>query len=175
MTLTALGPVKCCHSLLLCRMRQKPKVDIVLVKTIEFEELMAASQDAGLLPDEDVEWRVPSRHSSSSLGGDQQALKDSPASSGEAAVPGDGSADGSANGSPELAADDGRPQLAPKDSLPSSGIPALPGDGSDEGSPELPPDGLPGGGSGDLPGDGSGDDQALHRPQTRFSSPSGAQ
>lgn len=130
-------------------MRQKPKVDIVLVKTIEFEELMAASQDASLLPDEDVGWLPPSRHSSSSLGGDQQALKDSPASSREPALPGDSSA----NGSPESPGDDGRPQLAPKGSLPSSGIPELPGDGSDEGSPELPPDGLPSGGSSDLPGD----------------------
>ena len=89
-------------------MRQKPKVDIVLVKTIEFEELMAASQDASLLPDEDVGWLPPSRHSSSSLGGDQQALKDSPASSREPALPGDSSA----NGSPESPGDAGGPQVA---------------------------------------------------------------
>ena len=151
-------------------MRQKPKVDIVLVKTVEFEELMADSQDASLLPDEDVAWRPGSRHSSSSLGGDQQALKDSPASSGEPALPGDGSADGS----PELPSNDSRPQLAPKDSLHSSGIPALPGDGSEEGSPELPPESLPSSGSDNLPGGNGRDDQALRRPQTEFSSPSGA-
>ena len=170
----ALCPVRCSCSLLLCRMRQKPKVDIVLVKTIEFEELMAASQDASLLPDEDVEWRPGSRHSSSSLGGDQQALKDSPTSSGEPALPGAGGADGPSG----LPGDDGRPQLAPRGSPPSSDIPALPGDGSEEGSPELPPEGLPSSGSSDLPGGNGRDDQALQsgsRPQTDCSSPPGAQ